>query len=38
LSPRPANLTLVVLDNGHFGETSMQFSHSGLGVDLHLIA
>jgi hypothetical protein len=35
---RPANLTLVVLDNSHFGETSMQFSHSGLGVDLHLIA
>ena len=35
---RPANLTLVVLDNGHFGETGMQFSHSGLGVDLHRIA
>ena len=35
---KPANLTIVVLDNGHFGETGMQTSHSGLGVDLHRIA
>jgi thiamine pyrophosphate-dependent acetolactate synthase large subunit-like protein len=35
---KPSNLTLVVLDNGHFGETGMQVSHSGLGVDLHRIA
>lgn len=35
---RPQNLSLVVLDNGHFGETGMQLSHSGLGVDLHRIA
>jgi len=35
---RPGNLTIVVLDNGHFGETGMQLSHSGLGVDLHRIA
>ncbi|MGW0452175.1 MULTISPECIES: thiamine pyrophosphate-dependent enzyme [Gordonia] len=26
----PDNLTVVVLDNGHFGETGMQRSHSGL--------
>ena len=35
---KPANLSIVVLDNGHFGETGMQMSHSGLGVDLHRIA
>lgn len=35
---KPANLSIVVLDNGHFGETGMQVSHSGLGVDLHRIA
>ena len=31
---RPPNLTIVVLDNGHYGETGMQPSHTGLGVDL----
>jgi thiamine pyrophosphate-dependent acetolactate synthase large subunit-like protein len=35
---KPANLSIVVLDNGHFGETGMQMSHSGLGIDLHRIA
>ena len=35
---KPGNLSVVVLDNGHFGETGMQMSHSGLGVDLHRIA
>ncbi len=35
---QPRNLTLVVLDNGHFGETGMQRSHSGLGADLCAIA
>ncbi|MFI5550203.1 thiamine pyrophosphate-dependent enzyme [Streptomyces sp. NPDC051738] len=30
----PLNLTLVVLDNAHFGETGMQPSHTGLGTDL----
>lgn len=35
---RPPNLTVVVLDNGHFGETGMQLSHSGHGVDLAAIA
>jgi hypothetical protein len=27
-----------VLDNGHFGETGMQKSHTGLGLDLAAIA
>lgn len=35
---QPANLTLVVLDNGHFGETGMQPSHSSLGTDLSAVA
>lgn len=35
---RPANLSIVVLDNAHFGETGMQMSHSGLGAKLDLIA
>jgi phosphonopyruvate decarboxylase len=35
---RPTNLTVVVLDNGHFGETGMQRSHTGLGVDLVAVA
>jgi thiamine pyrophosphate-dependent acetolactate synthase large subunit-like protein len=30
----PANLSIVVLDNGHFGETGMQKSHTHYGVDL----
>lgn len=35
---RPGNLTIAVLDNGHFGETGMQRSHSGLGVRMEAIA
>lgn len=35
---RPPNLSVVVLDNGHFGETGMQPSHAGLGVDLAAVA
>jgi phosphonopyruvate decarboxylase len=35
---RPPNLTIVVLDNGHFGETGMQRSHSSLGTDLVAVA
>jgi len=35
---RPANLTVVVLDNGYFGETGMQRSHTGMGLKLHAIA
>src|SRR5215831_13932252 len=34
----PNNLTIVVLDNGHFGETGMQRSHSSLGTDLVAVA
>ncbi|KUN86441.1 thiamine pyrophosphate-dependent enzyme [Streptomyces griseoruber] len=34
----PPNLTLVVLDNAHFGETGMQPSHTGLGTDLVAVA
>jgi thiamine pyrophosphate-dependent acetolactate synthase large subunit-like protein len=32
------NLSIVVLDNSHYGETGMQESHTGLGVDLVGIA
>jgi phosphonopyruvate decarboxylase len=35
---QPKNLTIVVLDNGHFGETGMQPSHTSLGVDLAAVA
>jgi thiamine pyrophosphate-dependent acetolactate synthase large subunit-like protein len=35
---RPQNLSIVVLDNGHYAETGMQKSHTGLGIDLHRIA
>jgi thiamine pyrophosphate-dependent acetolactate synthase large subunit-like protein len=34
----PPNLTVVVLDNAHFGETGMQPSHTGLGTDLVTVA
>jgi phosphonopyruvate decarboxylase len=35
---RPRNLSIVVLDNGHYGETGMQPSHTGQGVDLPAVA
>jgi thiamine pyrophosphate-dependent acetolactate synthase large subunit-like protein len=35
---RPANLTIVVLDNAHYGETGMQRSHTGLGTRLADVA
>ena len=35
---QPRNLTIVVLDNGHFGETGMQRSHTSLGTDLVAVA
>ncbi|WP_286900634.1 thiamine pyrophosphate-dependent enzyme [Thermocrispum sp.] len=35
---QPANLSIVVLDNGHYGETGMQPSHTSQGVDLAGIA
>ena len=34
----PKNLTIVVLDNGHYGETGMQKSHTSLGTDLAAVA
>ena len=35
---RPSNLSIVVLDNGHFGETGMQRSHTSLGTSLSKVA
>lgn len=35
---KAANLTIAVLDNGQYGETGMQTSHSGLGAQLDVIA
>jgi len=35
---RPENLAIVVLDNGHYGETGMQASHTTGGVDLVAVA
>jgi thiamine pyrophosphate-dependent acetolactate synthase large subunit-like protein len=35
---RPANFTVVVLDNGHYGETGMQQSHTSRGTDLVAVA
>jgi Thiamine pyrophosphate enzyme, C-terminal TPP binding domain len=34
----PANLTILCVDNGHYGETGYQKSHTSLGVDLEKIA
>lgn len=34
----PANLSVLVVDNGHYGETGWQKSHTSLGVDLEKIA
>ncbi len=34
----PKNLTIAVLDNGHYGETGMQQSHAGFGVELDRVA
>lgn len=31
---KPKNLTIVVIDNGRFGETGSQISHTGAGVDI----
>ncbi len=35
---RPDNLAIVVLDNGHFGETGMQRSHSSMGTRMAQVA
>lgn len=34
----PPNLAIVCVDNGHYGETGWQRSHTALGVDLERIA
>jgi phosphonopyruvate decarboxylase len=34
----PPNLAIVCVDNGHYGETGWQLSHTSLGVDLQAIA
>ena len=34
----PKNLTVAVIDNGHFGETGMQLSHTGRGLDIAAVA
>lgn len=35
---RPRNLAIAVVDNEHYGETGMQASHTGAGVDLANVA
>jgi thiamine pyrophosphate-dependent acetolactate synthase large subunit-like protein len=35
---KPRNLTIVVIDNHHFGETGMQMSHTGHGIDFAKVA
>ena len=35
---KPKNLSVVVFDNGHYGETGMQASHTQSGVDLCAVA
>jgi thiamine pyrophosphate-dependent acetolactate synthase large subunit-like protein len=34
----PHNLAIVVLDNGHYGETGMQPSHTKAGIDMVAVA
>jgi phosphonopyruvate decarboxylase len=34
----PPNLSILLVDNGHYGETGYQKSHTSLGVDLEKIA
>lgn len=34
----PANLAILCVDNGHYGETGYQKSHTSLGVDLERMA
>ena len=34
----PSNLSIVCVDNGHYGETGYQKSHTSLGTDLEKIA
>ncbi|RLA26647.1 MAG: aldehyde dehydrogenase, partial [Gammaproteobacteria bacterium] len=35
---KPPNLSIVILNNGHYGETGMQLSHAGYGINLADVA
>lgn len=35
---RPKNLAIAVIDNHHYGETGMQMSHTGYGINLAKVA
>lgn len=35
---KPHNLSVVILDNGHYGETGMQQSHAGQGIEFTRVA
>lgn len=35
---QPKNLSIIVLDNAHYGETGMQPSHTSAGIDLSAVA
>ncbi len=35
---KPSNLSILCVDNGHYGETGFQKSHTSLGVDLERMA
>ena len=35
---KPSNLSILCVDNGHYGETGYQETHTQRGVDLELIA
>jgi thiamine pyrophosphate-dependent acetolactate synthase large subunit-like protein len=35
---KPENLSIVVIDNGHYAETGMQPAHAGRGVDISAVA
>jgi len=38
VAAKPRNLDIVVLDNHHYGETGMQVSHTGHGIDFDKVA
>ena len=35
---QPKNLSILILDNEHYGETGMQAAHTGMGADLAMMA
>ena len=38
VAAKPRNLDIVVIDNHHYGETGMQASHTGHGIDFEKVA